>query len=151
MKPSLSEVLSETLSEADFPLRTSQACCPQSCCPLKLLRKSAALLGTQFFSTLAAQGSRKHFLFLFIYFFSLSLSLSLSPPLSHSPLALSLSIYLYISLSLSLSLSPSLCPPLSLSSGPAQPEASPEYNIPFQMSFGDCGGLCWRQEPDEVS
>ena len=28
LKPSLSEVLSETLSEADFPLRTSQACCP---------------------------------------------------------------------------------------------------------------------------
>ena len=28
LKPSLSEVLSEILSEADFPLRTSQACCP---------------------------------------------------------------------------------------------------------------------------
>ena len=27
-KPSLSEVLSETLPEAEFPLRTSQACCP---------------------------------------------------------------------------------------------------------------------------
>ena len=28
LKPSLSEILSETLSEADFPLRTSQSCCP---------------------------------------------------------------------------------------------------------------------------
>ena len=29
---------SETLSEADFPLRTSQACCPWSCCSLIFLR-----------------------------------------------------------------------------------------------------------------
>ena len=28
LQPSLSKILSETLSEADFPLRTSQACCP---------------------------------------------------------------------------------------------------------------------------
>ena len=28
LNSSLSEILSETLSEADFPLRTSQACCP---------------------------------------------------------------------------------------------------------------------------
>ena len=26
------QVLSETLSEADFPLRGSQSCCPKSCC-----------------------------------------------------------------------------------------------------------------------
>ena len=32
-----SEVLSETLSEADFPLRGSQSCCP-SCCPLNFLQ-----------------------------------------------------------------------------------------------------------------
>ena len=35
-----SEVLSETLSEADFPLRGSQSCCPYSCCPLNFLQKS---------------------------------------------------------------------------------------------------------------
>ena len=34
LKPSLSE----TPSEADFPLRTSQACCPYSCCPLIFLQ-----------------------------------------------------------------------------------------------------------------
>ena len=33
-----SEVLSETLSEADFPLRGSQSCCPYSCCPLNFLQ-----------------------------------------------------------------------------------------------------------------
>ena len=33
-----SEVLSETLSEADFPLRGSRSCCPYSCCPLIFLQ-----------------------------------------------------------------------------------------------------------------
>ena len=33
----LSEVLSETLSEADFPLRGSQSCCPLNFCPLNFL------------------------------------------------------------------------------------------------------------------
>ena len=33
----LSETLSETLSEADLPLRTSQACCPYLCCPFIFL------------------------------------------------------------------------------------------------------------------
>ena len=33
-----SEVLSETLSEADFPLTGSQSCCRQSCCPLNFLQ-----------------------------------------------------------------------------------------------------------------
>ena len=39
LKPSLSEIFSETLSEADFPLRTSHACYPESCCPLNFLRR----------------------------------------------------------------------------------------------------------------
>ena len=34
------EVLSETLSEAAFPLRGSQSCCPYSCCPLNFLQVS---------------------------------------------------------------------------------------------------------------
>ena len=33
-----SEVLSETLSEADFPLRGSHFCCPYLCCPLNILQ-----------------------------------------------------------------------------------------------------------------
>ena len=33
-----SEVLSETLSEADFLLRGSRSCCPYSCCPLIFLQ-----------------------------------------------------------------------------------------------------------------
>ena len=33
-----SEVLSETLSEADFPLRGSRSRCPYSCCPLVFLQ-----------------------------------------------------------------------------------------------------------------
>ena len=38
-----SEVLSETLSEADFPLRGSQSCCPYSCCPLNFLQTRHAI------------------------------------------------------------------------------------------------------------
>ena len=33
-----SEVLSETLSESDFPFRGSQLCCPYSCFPLNFLQ-----------------------------------------------------------------------------------------------------------------
>ena len=33
----------ETLSEADFPLRGSQTCCPSSCCPLIFLQVAIAI------------------------------------------------------------------------------------------------------------
>ena len=38
-----SEVLSETLCEADFPLRGSQPCCPYSCCPLNFLQEEPSM------------------------------------------------------------------------------------------------------------
>ena len=40
-----SEVLSETLSEADFPLRGSQSGCPYSCCPLNSLQTTTTKTG----------------------------------------------------------------------------------------------------------
>ena len=46
-----SEVLSETLSEADFPLRGSQSCCLYSCCPLNFL---------QFLEDLVRNGTPQH-------------------------------------------------------------------------------------------
>ena len=44
LRDPLRDPFSETLSEADFPLKPSQACCPYSCCPLKLSPTSACLL-----------------------------------------------------------------------------------------------------------